>query len=313
MAETVVTGGQGFLGRNLTNRLIGLGEDVCSTYSYKLPENKDTPNISYFRLDVTNFNDCLKLINQENPKIIYHLVAQPLVTAAQRHPLLTLELTIRGAYNLLEAVRQSGIDTKIVVYTTDKVYGENGNAQEGDRIDSVVGPYDTSKVCEDLISRMYAKSFGMDVITLRSANLYGRYDFHWDRLIPYLCKEVIHDRDPKLRSNGKLYRDYIYIDDILDGIIKSADSFICGDIQSGESLNFGADIPNTPMEIIDVLSKVCGKNIFPIILDNTVGELSYQHINFDKAKSLGWYPKVSIEEGIERTFFWYKNWFSNEA
>jgi nucleoside-diphosphate-sugar epimerase len=97
MAKTVITGGQGFLGRNLTERLVNRGEDVCSTYSYKPPQLPETPNCSYFKLDVTKFEDCLKLVNQESPKIIYHFVAQPLVTAAQRHPFSTFELTVRGA------------------------------------------------------------------------------------------------------------------------------------------------------------------------------------------------------------------------
>lgn len=207
MAQVVITGGQGFLGRNLTERLVNSGENVCSTYCYTPPQTSSKSNLNFFKLNVTKFEDCLKLINQENPKLIYHFVAQPLVTAAQRHPFPTFELTVRGAYNLLEAVRQAGTNTKVVVYTTDKVYGENDNAKEGDRIDTVSTPYEVAKVCEDMIAQMYAKSFGLNLAIVRSANVYGRYDLHWDRLVPYVCKELIHGRHPYLRSNGLQYRD----------------------------------------------------------------------------------------------------------
>lgn len=311
MAQIVITGGQGFLGRNLTSRLVNDGKDVCSTYSYTPPVRPPTHNLSHFRLDVTDFNSCLKLVNQEQPEIIYHLVAQPLVTSAQRHPFLTLELTLRGTYNLLEAARQSNSNSHIIVYTTDKVYGENENAKEDDRLDTTVNPYDTVKACEDLISRMFAKSFNMNIITIRSANLYGAHDLHWDRLIPYSCKELVHDRGPKLRSNGQLWRDYIYIDDILDGLEIATDAFLHGKIKSGDSLNFGAEFPSTPLEILDLLMDVSGKNITPTVLNNTSGEISRQHINYDKATSLGWYPKTKLRDGLKDTYSWYQNWFLN--
>lgn len=311
MDKIVVTGGQGFLGRNLTERLVFLGGDVCSTYSYTPPVSSTKSNLNFYRLDVTRFEDCLKLVNQERPKVIYHLVAQPLVTSAQRHPFPTLELTVRGAYNLLEAVRQSGADTSVIVYTTDKVYGENGDAKEGDRIDQIIGAYEASKTCEDLIAQMYAKSFGLSVAILRSANLYGKYDMHWDRIVPHVCRELVHDRHPILRSTGKQYRDYIYVEDVLDGMLLSAQVLMSGKIASGTAINFGAEKPYTALDIVGMLLSVSGKSLLPDIQNVAIGELSYQHINYDFAKSLGWSPRTGILEGLEYSYKWYREWFSN--
>jgi CDP-glucose 4,6-dehydratase len=311
MAKTVITGGQGFLGRNLTERLVNRGEDVCSTYSYKPPQLPETPNCSYFKLDVTKFEDCLKLVNQESPKIIYHFVAQPLVTAAQRHPFSTFELTVRGAYNLLEAVRQAGTDTKVIVYTTDKVYGENGDAKEGDRLDTVSNPYEVAKVCEDLIARTYARSFDVPLAIVRSANIYGRYETHWDRIVPYVCREVVHGRHPYLRSNGLQYRDYIYVDDIMDGILMVGEMLLAGDIEKGTAINFGANKPYNAFEMVEMILEISDKNYLnPVVLNSAKGEISYQHINFDYAKSLGWTPKTDIMDGLRKTYQWYREWFS---
>lgn len=310
MAQVVVTGGQGFLGRNLTERLVKEGEEVCATYCYTPPYTDSKSNLNFFKLDVTKFEDCLKLINQENPRLIYHFVAQPLVTAAQRHPFPTLELTVRGAYNLLEAVRQSGKETSVVVYTTDKVYGNNENAKETDRIDTVSNPYEVAKVCEDMIAQMYAKSFGLNLAIIRSANVYGEYDLHWDRLVPYVCKELIHNRHPYLRSSGLQYRDYIYVDDILDGITMVGESLLDEDIKRGTVVNLGAAKAYNALEMVDMLIQVSDKKwAKPVVLDKAVGELSYQHINYDYAKELGWSPKTPIDVGLEKTYKWYQDWF----
>ena len=311
MGKTVITGGQGFLGRNLTDRLVDRGEDVCSTYSYKPPQLPEISNCTYFKLDVTRFEDCLKLFNQESPKIIYHFVAQPLVTAAQRHPFSTFELTVRGAYNLLEAVRQAGTDTKVIVYTTDKVYGENGDAKEGDRLDTVSNPYEVAKVCEDLIARTYARSFDVPLVTVRSANIYGKYETHWDRIVPYVCREVVHGRHPYLRSNGLQYRDYIYVDDIIDGIFMVGEMLLEGEIEKGTAINFGANKPYNALEMVDMILEISEKeHLKPVILNSAKGEISYQHINFDYAKSFGWSPRTDIMDGLRKTYEWYKGWFS---
>lgn len=311
MGKTVITGGQGFLGSNLTERLVKKGLDVCSTYSYTPITNMfPDANLSYFKLDVTKFEDCLKLVNQENPKLIYHFVAQPLVPAAQRHPFSTFELTIRGAYNLLEAVRQAGTDTSVIVYTTDKVYGENDNAKESDRLDTVSNPYEVAKVCEDLIARTYAESFGVPLAIIRSANVYGKYDLHWDRLIPHVCKEIIHGRSPILRSNGEQYRDYLYIDDVLDGMELVADALLSGKIGTGTAVNLGAWTPHTALEIVRMLQFIAGKQDMNVGIMNTAfGELNVQHINFDFAHSLGWSPNIPLEVGLEKTYEWYQGWF----
>lgn len=310
MAKVVVTGSQGFLGYHLTKRLVSMGEDVCATYSYNPPLDDKRHNLSYFRLDVTRYEDCLKLINQEDPKILIHLVAQPLVTPAVRHPFSTYELTVRGAYNLLESIRQTGRPDLVVVYTSDKVYGENADAIEGDRIDTVSNPYEVAKTCEDLIARSYANIFGLPIVIIRSGNLYGGGDLHWDRLVPSTCRSLIYGEHPVLRSDGKQKRDYIYIDDAVDGIMTVMEGYLSGKLGRGSSVNFGSDVSYSVLNVVNKLVDISGLDLSPIILGTAENELDHQHINFDLAKSLGWYPRISIDDGLNKTFSWYKDWFS---
>jgi CDP-glucose 4,6-dehydratase len=309
MADVVVTGSQGFLGRHLMKRLEQEGADVCGTYSYTLPSLSAKYRRSYFKLDVTKFEDCLKLINQENPRIVYHLVAQPIVTAGKRHPFSTFELTVRGSYNLFEAIRQTGKPIAVIVVSSDKVYGENTNAVEGDRLDGVDHPYTAAKVCEDVIAQSYAKSFGLPMAIIRSANIYGEGDFHWDRLVPSVSRDIVQNKRPVLRSNGGQKRDYIYVDDLMDGYMRVMGMMVNKKLKNGQAINFGADC-YTALEVTDTLLKVSGRvDLTPEILDGAKDELLAQHINYEYAeKVLLWKPKTSLEDGLSMTYHWYEHW-----
>lgn len=310
MAEIVVTGSQGFLGRHLMRRLGEMGADVCGTYSYTLPNYASKYKRNYFRLDATRFEDCLKLINQENPKVIYHLVAQPIVTVAMRHPFSTFELTVRGAYNLLEAVRQTCKPTAIIIISSDKVYGENENATEDSPLVSDY-PYNVAKVCEDVIAQSYAKSFGLPIAIIRSANIYGEGDFHWDRLVPSVCRDISTNTPPVIRSTGLQKRDYIYVDDIVDGYMLITEALQKKKLAYGSPINFGATRPYTALDVTDFLLKAAGRiDLEPKVLGGGETEIPAQHINYEYVhETLGWSPKTLIEDGLDRTYFWYKKYF----
>jgi CDP-glucose 4,6-dehydratase len=310
MAEVVVTGGQGFLGRHVVNRLLAEGQDVCATYNYTLPDKPSKHNLSFHKTDVTKFEECLKLINQEDPKIVVHLVAQPIVTSAVRHPFSTEELTIRGSYNILEAVRQAGKPTAIIYVSSDKVYGNNENANENSLLLGVDHPYNASKICGDVIAQMYAKHYGLPITILRSANVYGSGDFHWDRLIPGVCKNIIKNKTMIIRSDGKMLRDYVYADDLMDAYVTIIDKMLAGTLGS-EIFNFGSLQSYTPIEVMNTLYEISGKEKEYQILGQAKDEIDKQHMDYSKAKTmLDWNPKTDFRDGLERTFRWYDGWFT---
>lgn len=313
MAEIVVTGGQGFLGSNLVNNLVLQKREVCATYNYTPPGNAaHTPYLSHFRIDVTDFQQCRKLIMQEDPVILYHLVAQPIVTAATKDPLLTLELTTRGTWNMLEAVRQVSKNIQAVVFmSSDKVYGENIDAKEGDPLLGIDHPYNVAKVSADVITQSYATTYHLPVVICRSGNLYGPGDFHWDRLVPGVCRDLYYGRPPIIRSSGKQLRDYIYISDGLRGLTMLAEAMQNGEVEPGQAFNLGGHQAYSSLEVVDHLRDIAGRiDLPPVIVGGAKDEIHQQHVNFDRAmRTLGWYPGVDIYDGLKSSYGWYAAWF----
>lgn len=315
MAEIVVTGGAGFLGSNLVHQLIRERNDVCATYNYTppLPANEQGEKyLKWFRCDVTEYSQVAKLIMQEDPQVVYHLVAQPIVTAAMRDPLLTMELTTRGTWNVLEAVRRNSQSIRAVVFvSSDKVYGYNTAAVEGDPLAGTDHPYNVAKVAADVISQSYAKSFGLPIVISRSANLYGPGDFHWDRIVPGISRDLFYGRVPVIRSNGQQLRDYIHVSDGVRALMSMAEAMRTGLLLPGAIFNFGSPKMYSVLSVVEMLTKVAGRtDLMPYILGGAKDEIDAQHINYEHATSvLGWRPLMDMEEGIRQTYSWYKAWF----
>lgn len=308
MAEVLITGATGFVGSHLTQRLKKLGAEIAPLSHSKLKSGT-------YLSELCDFQNCLQLISQHKPKIVFHLAAQPIVETALHAPFNSLEVNIRGAYNLLEALRQTDVSSVIVWMSTDKVYGESDKeSKENDVLNSYYHPYNSSKLCGEILAKMYAEVFGLPIVIIRSGNIYGEADFHWDRLIPGISRDLLKGERPKLRSNGSLKRDYIYVDDVINGLILSSTAFLRKEIKSGTIINLGSDKPYSVIEIVDQLASLSGRvDLSPIIEDKAINELVYQHLNYSFAKEhIGWTPKTSLEDGLERTFNWYKSYFGDK-
>lgn len=312
MAEIVITGGCGFLGRNLVSQLIAEGREVCATYNYTLPPKPEAhPRLSFFRCDVRNFDECGKLIMQENPVVVYHLVAQPIVTAAKINPRLTMELTTAGTWNILEACRLYGRRIRAIVFvSSDKVYGDNSLAVETDPLEGSNHPYNGAKIAADIVAQSYAKSYEMPIVISRSANLYGPWDFHWDRLIPGACKHIIKGEKVIIRSDGNQARDYVWVGDGVRGLMQMERAMTEGTVEVGEVFNFGSEKSYTALDVMHELFKY-GRAIDTelTILNQAKDEIPAQHIVYEKAaRLLNWKPLTGLEAGLDMTFGWYKEW-----
>lgn len=310
-----VTGGSGFVGANLAKRLVREGSNVVV-----LERDRTSPNsLDLFQLrervtviagSVEDIALMERVLNEYRPSYVFHLAAQALVNAANRSPLSTFEANIRGTYILLEACRRSEPQPIVVVASSDKAYGSHDTLPYSEDF-ALQGtfPYDVSKSCTDLIAQSYAKSYGMAVSVTRSANIYGPGDVNLSRVIPGTIVSILRGERPIIRSDGTPLREFIHVDDVVDGYLTVADK---AKMTSGEAFNFGTNEPLQILELVNKMIRLAGKQgeLTPdVLLDRKIEkEIDAQYLSGDKiAKVLGWRPRIGLEAGLTASIDWYRD------
>lgn len=298
--RVLITGATGFIGRHLVSRLLNEGAIVAT---FVLDEEYPLNNapVVIFRGNIQSLSDVQRAIGRFQPEYVFHLAAQPLVDTALRSVLDTLNTNIQGGWNILHACQEYGVKHLLFV-STDKVYGNAHYASEELCLDGGGHPYNASKACADILAQMYVEVFDLPVAIVRSGNIYGEGDVNWDRLIPGVSRWIIEGKPVVLRSNGQFTRDYIYVDDIVDGYL-----LLAGGGHRGV-YNFGSDEYHSVLDIVSFLAEASGVSPEIIIQDTARNEIPHQHLTWDKARSIGWFPKTPLEEGLKRTYEWYREY-----
>ncbi|MEW6680856.1 MAG: NAD-dependent epimerase/dehydratase family protein [bacterium] len=308
-----ITGITGLLGSSLSNRLkkegafiVGLIRDrVCNS-------NLNYSGINIVHGELTDHYLVERVINEYEIDTVFHLGAQTIVTIANRDPLSTFESNIRGTYNLLEACRNlSAIVKRIIVSSSDKAYGEHKELPyKEDYPLRGLHPYDCSKSCVDLLSQCYIHTYYLPIAIARCGNIYGEGDFNFNRIIPGTILSLLKNERPIIRSDGSPKRDYIYVLDIVDGLLKLGENMENPDVR-GEAFNFSNEEPFTVIEVVEKIEKIMKKeNLAPVIFGETRGEIRNQYLSCQKARDiLKFSPKYSLDKGLSLTIKWYEENF----
>ncbi len=308
----LVTGCYGFVAQHLINKLLSSNNTVVGIYNkkyqIKIFSNK---NLIIKNIDIRNKNKILNLFKKYKFDYCYHLAAISQVLTSNQNPEETFQINIFGTINLLEASRLISPRIKFIFSSSDKAYGESKNLPYKENMPlNGNNPYDASKACSDLIARTYANSFNLNVCVTRFVNIYGPGDVNWKRIIPGAIKSLINNKRPILRSNGKFLRDYLYIDDVINGYILIGKKMnLKNNNIKGLAINFGSGKPITVINLVKKILKIFKKkNNFYIIKNNAKNEIKDQYSGYKLAKiKINWTPKVSLEEGLLKTYLWYKN------
>ena len=246
-------------------------------------------------------------MDENNIEIVFHLAAEAIVDKCRKSPARAFSSNIKGTWSLLEACRHSPGVKAVVVASSDKAYGSHERLPyHEDTPLRGKHPYDVSKSCADLIAHTYHHTYGVPVAITRCGNIYGPGDFNFSRLIPDLFKSIISDVPFLIRSDGKFTRDYIFVDDVVNGYILLAEN-VGNKKLSGEAFNFSYE---SPISVLNLVKKVCalaGKEPLCGIADKVKYEIRHQYLSSAKArKALCWKPVYGLDEGLKRTMSWYK-------
>lgn len=312
--NVLVTGAAGFIGSWLSKELIHLGAHVTALVRDWNPETTvfskdDLQKMHLVFGELENYSLLERILNEYDIDTVFHLGAQTLVEVAFRNPLQTFESNIRGTYNLLEACRRRGrAIQRILVASSDKAYGESEILPYVETM-PLKGrtPYDVSKSCTDLLALSYSSSYQLPVVIARCGNVYGGGDLHWSRIVPGTIRNILRGVPPLIRSNGKLTRDYLYVQDAVRAYLLMAMNADHENVR-GEAFNFGPEKPYNVLEIVEMLQKIMSSSLEPVILHGAATEIRNQVLDSSKAfQVLGWSCEYSLTEGLIETIKWYEH------
>lgn len=302
--KVFLTGGTGFIGTHLARKLSSLGAELGFFIHKKpIPFSGET---HYGDLK-EHSRDLYPFLFGFNPEVVFHLASQPLVSRAAEYEIETLETNVGGTYRVLSAAKDVPALKSFVHISTDKVYGDTSPISKDTPMNGVLHPYNASKQASDTLAQMYSKFFDVPMVIIRNANVYGAGDSHFDRIIPRTIKRVLDNESPVIRGNGQNTRDYIHVDDLVEGYIKAAELPYKNKLSI---VNMGGFNYSTLQVIDTVLFKMSRIDLAPAFEKQWRGEIPHQHIVQDSV--LDWTPKIDLEEGLDRSIDWYKEKYGNK-
>ncbi len=318
MKKVLVTGGLGFIGSNLIKLLIkknyyviNIDKISYSSNKYNVKEYDNNKNYKFIKLDI-NSKKLTKIFKRYKPIGVFNLAAETHVDRSIDNPSNFIKSNIVGTFNLLESFRRfhkSYSNTKLIHISTDEVFGDvlTGRSNENFKY-KPSSPYAASKASSDHLVSAYVRTFRIPAIITNCSNNYGPCQ-HPEKLIPKLIYNIINNRELPIYGNGKNSREWIYVMDHCEGLLKV---FLKGEI--GEFYNIGSNKNLNNLQItkylIDIAKKyiVIGKKVkIKFVKDRPGHDLRYALNSYKIKSKLKWYPKTKIFDGLNKTFLWYYN------
>ena len=320
----LVTGSSGFIGSHLcrrllednSNRVIGIDNmnDYYDVYlkEERLKKLKENPNFTFYKVDIADKEEVFKIFEKGNFDIVINLAAQAGVRYSIDHPDCYINSNILGFYNILEACRKYPVK-KLLFASSSSVYGNNKKTpyKTTDMVDTPVSLYAATKKSNELMAYAYSNLYSIPVVGLRFFTVYGPMG-RPDMAYYLFTKRIMEGQEIKVFNKGDMYRDFTYIDDIIDGIM----ALIPIDIPTDENnikykiYNIGNNHPVKISEFIETLEKLIGKKAKKEFLPMQDGDVYKTFADIDElTKDTGFSPKTSIEEGLEKFVKWYKEYY----
>lgn len=303
MGRYFVTGANGFLGsalvRELPGPVVALVRDRNVYVSAGAGKTEDLPATICYG-DLSNLPELERIISEHRIDTVVHLAAQTEIAVAVADPVGTFKANVEGTFNILEACRRQGVE-RVVVAASDKAYGRTEPPYREDQPLTPDRPYETSKAITDMLARTYASTYGMSVAVTRCVNLYGPGCLTLSTLVPNTIRRILAGKCPMVRNGGRMMRDWLYIEDCVDGYLRLIESGYVG------SMNFGGGRGVPVMEIVRTIMDIMGCTLAIEDEADAHGEIVNQWADCSLAKmELGWEPKHDLRAGLEKSVAWYR-------
>ena len=325
MAKILVTGAAGFIGFHLSKRLLERGDEVVgidNMNDYYTPKLKEArlaeleafraqcgANFRFVKGDIADRQLLPQLFADEKFDKVVNLAAQAGVRYSIENPFAYIDSNLVGFANILECCRHNGVE-HLVYASSSSVYGGNKKVPfaEEDKVDNPVSLYAATKKANELMASCYTKLYGFPATGLRFFTVYGP----WGRpdMAPILFASAIRDGRPiKVFNNGDMLRDFTYVDDIVEGIIRVTDNPPAedGDGRRHAVYNIGCSNPVKLMDFISTIEDEMGKEAEKIMMPMQPGDVYQTYADTSNLEhDMGYKPHVTLKEGIGEFIKWFK-------
>lgn len=316
--KILITGFAGFIGFHAAREFLRRGWNVvgidnfCDYYDVQLKRDRAAmlngiPEFSARELDICNLAGLQNLFTEESPDVVLNLAAQPGVRYSITHPFVYQKTNLEGFLNVLECCRHAAKMPKLVFASSSSVYGGNKKMpfEESDKVDTPVSLYAATKKANELMAHTYSHLYGIQTIGLRFFTVYGAW-YRPDMALSLFADAMLHGRPIKVFNHGDMLRDFTYVDDIVDGIVRVVES---NAIPAYDIFNIGNHRSEKLLDVINVLAESLGVEPNMEMLPMQPGDVYATYASIEKLnKAVGYEPKTTIREGIPVFAKWYKEY-----
>ena len=307
--RVLITGADGFMGSHLTEALLSSGAEVSvyvrgttdTTVKYKL---KNIQHVESKLKAVLTGNigntDAIKLIENNNPQVIFHLAADAYVPNSFEHPMEVMETNVTGTLNVLHAAMRLKEMQQVVCTSSSEIYGSAIYVPIDEKHPlNPTSPYAASKVAADRYCFSYFNTYKLPIAIIRPFNTYGPR--HVYDVIPKFISLALQNKDLTVYGSGQQSRDFTYVDDMIRAFM------IMGSEKKaiGEAVNFGTSKDISINDTAEKIVRISGSKSLIVHAKERLAEVTRLCCDYGKAKRLfGWTPTVDIDEGLKRNIEW---------
>jgi UDP-N-acetylglucosamine/UDP-N-acetylgalactosamine 4-epimerase len=314
MAKILLTGGAGFIGSNLAKALLNdsrvslvrVLDNFSTGFHQNIDDIKNHPRFELIEGDITDFATCEKAV--QGIDLISHQAALGSVPRSIEDPIRTNNTNVTGTLNIFTAAKTAGIK-RVIYAASSSTYGDSETLP---KMEEVIGkplsPYAITKYVMELYADVFAKTYGMEFIGLRYFNVFGPHQSPkgaYAAVIPLFMEAVLNNQAPTINGDGSYSRDFTYIDNVIQANIMALFTSNAAAINEVYNIAFGES--TTLLQLFDSIKETAGAHIQPNFAPFRKGDIPHSLANIDKAKRLlNYQPIISVDEGLQKAFAWYK-------
>ncbi len=322
--KILVTGAAGFIGMHVCQRLLARGDEVIGIdnlndyYDVSLKEARlaqllPQPGFRFLRLDLADRDGMALLFADSRPQRVVHLGAQAGVRYSLQNPHAYADSNLVGFLNILEGCRYASVE-HLAYASSSSVYGDNEKVPfaEDDNVDRPVSLYAATKKANELMAHAYSHLYGIPATGLRFFTVYGPWG-RPDMAYFSFARAILAGEPIKVFNHGQLQRDFTYIDDIVEGIIRVLDKAPGPEAAAPHAahrvFNIGNHQPVTLLEFIETLEQALGRSAIKEFLPMQPGDVHTTYADTEQLRAwVDFAPRTSLRDGLARFVAWYAGW-----